>query len=146
MHIDTTRFGPVDVAVDDILLFPNGVAGFEDCRHWVLLADRENEAVAWLQSVARPEVALAVVSPRRFVPHYRLRISRRELAALDLAELDQAYVLGVVGRSNGRLTINLKAPLIINFDRRLGRQVISNDEQPLQLELAGFPMPSRKSA
>jgi flagellar assembly factor FliW len=146
MHIDTTRFGPVHVDADDILLFPNGIVGFEDCRHWILLADQHNDSVAWLQSIVRPEVALAVVSPRRFVPGYQLRVSRRELAPLELAEPDQAYVLGVVGKHGGRLTLNLRAPLIINFDRRLGRQVIASDEEPMQLELAGLPIPSRKSA
>jgi flagellar assembly factor FliW len=146
MHIDTTRFGPVRSEADDILLFPKGVIGFEECRHWILLGDKHNESVAWLQSIVRPEVALAVVSPRRFAPHYRLRVARSELATLELAELDQAYVLGIIGKSEGRLILNLRAPLIINFDRRLGRQVITSDEQPLQLALAGLPMPSRKSA
>ena len=145
MHINTTCFGPIQVEADDILLFPNGVIGFEDCRHWILLADKDNEAVGWLQSIVRPDVALAVVSPRRFVPDYRIRVSRRELIALELAEVDQAYVLAVVSKSGGCLTLNLKAPLIINFDRRLGRQVLTLDEQPLQLELAGLPLPSRKS-
>ncbi|HMC10031.1 MAG TPA: flagellar assembly protein FliW, partial [Pirellulaceae bacterium] len=37
------------------------------------------------------------------------------------------------------LTLNLKAPLIINLDRRLGRQVITTDEQPVALPLVPAP-------
>ncbi len=75
MQISTTRFGTLSVDVDDLIHFPHGVVGFEDCRHWVLLADPDNNAVGWLQSAERPATALAVVSPRRFVDDYRIRVS-----------------------------------------------------------------------
>jgi flagellar assembly factor FliW len=135
MQITTTHFGPVEIDVDDILLFPRGVIAFEDCRHWVLLSDQENPALAWLQSVSRSEVALPVVSPRRLAPGYSLHVGRGQLLPLEFSQFDQAYVLAVVSQSDGDLTLNLKAPLIINLDRRLGRQVIATDEQPVALAL-----------
>ena len=67
MQISTTRFGTIAVDVDDLVHFPHGLIGFEESRHWVLLADPANTAVGWLQSADRPSTALAVVSPRRFV-------------------------------------------------------------------------------
>ena len=42
MKIDTTRFGYVEIEADDLLQFPAGLFGLEDCRHWVLLADAEH--------------------------------------------------------------------------------------------------------
>ena len=147
MQISTAHFGVVEIEVDDILLFPSGVVAFEDCQHWVLLADAENPALAWLQSVTRPEVALPVVSPRRFAPHYSVHVSRGQLLPLEFSQFDQAYVLAVVGRSDGDFTLNLKAPLIINLDRHLGRQVITSDDQPVALTLpAPAALPLRKSA
>jgi flagellar assembly factor FliW len=135
MHIRTLHFGQVEIEVDDILLFPHGLIAFEDCRHWVLLADEQNPSLAWLQSVTRPEVALPLVSPRRLVPDYQVRVSRGQLLPLEFSQFDQAYVLAVVSQSDGDLTLNLKAPLIVNLDRRLGRQVITADEQPVALQL-----------
>jgi flagellar assembly factor FliW len=146
MHIGTKHFGTVEIEVDDILLFPHGIIAFEDCRHWVLLTDAENPALAWLQSVSREEVALPVVSPRRFAPGYSVRVARGQLAALEFSQFDQAYVLSVVSQSDGDLTLNLKAPLIINLDRRLGRQVITTDEQPVVLALPPAQPLLRKSA
>jgi flagellar assembly factor FliW len=147
MHISTLHFGPVEIEVDDIVLFPHGLIAFEDCRHWVLLADDENPSLAWLQSVTRPEIALPLVSPRRFVPDYRVHVGRGQLLPLEFSQFDQAYVLAVVSKSDGDLTLNLKAPLIVNLDRRLGRQVITSDEQPVALQLAPpQPLPLRKSA
>jgi flagellar assembly factor FliW len=146
MQINTTRFGTVNFEVDDILLFPHGVIGFEDCRHWVLLGDAENESLGWLQCVPRPDVALPVVSPRRFVPQYQVRVTRGQLAPLELSQFDQAFVLTVISQNNADLTVNLKAPLVVNLNRRIGRQVITTDEQPLAHRLSAAPPALRKVA
>src|SRR6478672_10312929 len=147
MQIETRHFGPVSVEADDIVLFPRGIVAFEDCRHWVLLGDDENPALAWLQSVSRPEVALPVVSPRRFVPDYSVRLARGQLVPLEFSPFDQVFVLNIVSRSDGDLTLNLKAPLVINLDRRLGRQIITTDDQPVALPLTiNAPAYLRKSA
>ena len=147
MLISTSHFGAVEIEVDDILHFPSGIVAFEECQHWVLLADADNSALAWLQSVTLPEVALPVVSPRRFAPNYAARVTRGQLLPLEFSQFDQAYVLAIVARSDGDFTLNLKAPLIINLDRRLGRQVVTCDEQPVALALpAVVSAPLRKSA
>ena len=114
---------------------------FEDCRHWVLLGDEGNESLGWLQSITRGEVALAVVSPRRFAPEYQVHVTRGQLSSLELSQLRFGFVLSVVSKSDGELTLNLKAPLIINLDRRLGRQVVTADEQPVAWQL-GRPAPA----
>ena len=145
METQTTRFGPVEIDPDDSILFPTGLLAFEQCRHWVLLADADNDAVAWMQSVVHPEVAMAVVSPRRFVPEYRLRVTADQLAPLEFTEIHQAYLLAVVSKHESSLTINLKAPLVINLQRRLGRQVVATGEAPVQHALPGAAR-LRKSA
>ena len=112
----------------------------------MLLADAENDSLGWLQSIMRPEIALAVVSPRRFVPDYQLRVARSELSALELDDLRQAQVLLVVGKNEFGVTVNLKAPLVINIDRRLASQVIANGDQPVQYQLTAEKAPLRRSA
>ncbi len=138
MQICTMRFGTIDVEPDAVLFFETGLIGFEDFRKWTLLADPENAALGWLQNADQPDVAMAVVSPRRFVPEYRVRLSRRQLQTVQLDESDEAYVLAVVGKNDHTLTLNLRAPLLINLQQRLGRQVITLDSQPLQYEFL-FP-------
>ena len=146
MRIRTTRFGPLDIEPEDILGFPAGLLGLEDCRHWVLLADATNDALGWLQSTSRAEVALAVVSPRRFVPDYQFRVYRSELLPLELARTQDAQVLAIVGKNERSITLNLKAPVVINLHRRLGRQVIANGDHPVQFELGGETTTMRKIA
>jgi len=146
MLIETTRFGPVDIETDDIIHFPNGLVGMEDCRRWVLLADGENDTLGWLQSVERSEVALAVVSPRRFVPEYQMRVARHELAPLHLDHVRQAQVLVILGRTEESMTLNLKAPLVFNLPRRLGRQVVTNGDQPVRYSVCRARGSLKKSA
>ncbi len=146
MQISTTRFGTLAVDVDDLLHFPHGVVGFEQCKQWVLLADPSSNAVGWLQSADRPATALAVVSPRRFVENYRIRVGQSQLAALTLSDRDRLYALCVVSKQNGSCVMNLRAPILINLDRRLGCQVVTTDEQPLQMALTKPSVQLRKSA
>lgn len=146
MKIQTTRFDEIEIEPDDILFFRNGIFGFEQCRHWVLLADADNQAVAWLQSIQKAETALPVVSPRRFVKDYRVRMEKDDLEALMLDGSEHSYVLAVVGRDQDSLTLNLRAPIVINLDRRLGAQIVTTDNQPLQYDLAALPTAHRRSA
>jgi flagellar assembly factor FliW len=146
MEIHTTRFGPVDIHPNDVILFPSGILGLDDCQHWVLLADAQNEALGWLQSTTHGDVALAVVSPKRFVPDHHVRVAPQELAPLALGGAEDTCVLAIVGRNDQSVTLNLKAPLVINLRRRLGRQVIDNADQPLQYEVTRQEEPRRKIA
>lgn len=146
MNIHTTRFGKIDIEPEDILFFRGGLIGFESCRHWVLLADGQNSAVGWLQSMQKPDIALPVVSPRRFLDDYQVRLEPKEIEKLQLASAEHAYVLGVVGRDEDVLTMNLRAPVVINLDRRIGCQIVTVDDQPTQYELATLPINLRRSA
>lgn len=146
MEIRNPRFGTTDVDPADVLHFPEGIVGFADCRRWVLLADAENDALAWMQSLDRPELALAVVSPRRFIPGFRMRVCRQELEPLQLEDIGLACVLVIVGKTDRATTLNLKAPIVINLPRRLGRQVLTNGQLPLQYELRGASKTLRMSA
>jgi flagellar assembly factor FliW len=146
MRINTTRFGRIDVDTADVIHFASGLPGLEDCRDWALLADATNDALGWLQSTTRGDVALAVVSPRRFVPDYQVRIPRSELTPLAIGDIRQAQVVVVVGTNGTTLTLNLKAPIVINLEARTGRQVVASGELPLQYELNPERPPLKKSA
>ena len=146
MKIETTRFGAVEIESEDVLHFEAGIIGFYDSKKWVILADTENPAVAWLQSLQDPSLAMAVVSPRRFIPNYQVRLSPSELNPIHLTEVDQAFVLCVVSRNDNRLTMNLRAPVIINLDQKLGAQIMTSDDQPLQYPFANLSANLRQSA
>ena len=146
MRINTTRFGRIDIETDDLLHFASGLPGLEDCQRWALLADAGNDALGWLQATSRSDVALAVVSPRRFVPDYQVRIPRSELSPLAMRDLRDAQLLVVVARHAETLTLNLKAPIVINVEARTGRKVVASGDIPMRYELVGQRSSLKKSA
>jgi flagellar assembly factor FliW len=137
MNVSTTRFGSIAIEEDDVLTFVDGLIGMESCRRWVLLADAQNNALAWMQCLDRPDVALAVISPRRFVADYQVRVSLRDLQPLALDEPSRAQVLVIVSQVGEQLAVNLKAPLLIHLEKRLGRQIVARDDHPVQ-----YPLPA----
>lgn len=146
MKIDTTRFGSLEVDTDEIILFQEGLIGLEGCRRWIFLADADKDDVAWMQSVDRPEVALPVVSPRRFVADYQMRVARRELEPLRLEDVRSAHVLVVMSETDRSAALNLKAPVVVNLALRLGRQVVANGPVPVRFELDSGAATFKKTA
>ena len=145
MRIDTQRFGTLELNPDQLFLFPQGVIGMESLRQWALLPDLDNPAVAWLQSASRGDRAIALISPRAFFTDYRVHVTRRDLACLHMQAGAEVYVLTPVAGHVGRLTTNLRAPLLLNLNRRLGCQVITGDEQSIQMALP-IAQPSQQVA
>lgn len=139
MRINTRRFGTLCLNPDQLFLFPQGLIGMETLRHWALLPDAENPSVAWLQSATRGDRALALISPRAFFDNYRVHVSRRDLACLHLSPGAELYVMTVVAGHVGKLTTNLRSPLLLNLSRRLGCQVITDDNQPIRETLPVAP-------
>jgi len=135
MRIDTQRFGTLNLKADELFLFPQGLIGMESLRQWALLPDLDNPNVAWLQSASRGDRSLPVISPRVFFDDYRVHVSRRELSNLQLRPGAELYVLTFVAGHVGKLSTNLRSPILLNLDRRLGCQVITSDQQPIQQAL-----------
>ncbi len=109
------------------------------------LDDDGNDAVAWLQSASDSDVALPLVSPRRFVPAYRVRITKDQLTPLELAVLDHAFVLVAVSCHETGPTINLRAPIVVNLERRIGRQLVTSTVESIQQAILGESTTLRKS-
>ena len=134
-----TRFGEVALNPDRLITFPSGVLGFAECQRY-LLADLPDPRVVFklLQAIDAPELAFLVLP----LDPVAGPISRRdlELACADLGfDWQSLVVLGIVTiRSDDgvRFSINLKAPLLIDSRRQVGRQhVFASEAYPLRHDL-----------
>lgn len=135
MIVNTTRFGQVEVSQEHVILIPQGLIGFETCRHWVILPDPTNADVAWLQSVSQGQVALPIMSPRKLATEYKVNLSRRQLTPISVHASDRVFVMTIISKTGRTLTTNLRSPIVINMTRRLACQVVTDDAQPLALPL-----------
>ena len=129
MQLESTRFGSIHCGADDYVIFPDGLIGFEDLRLWTLLIDHR---LAWLQSLENGEIALPVTNPFPFVPDYKIRLAPEDCKNLAIGSEHRPLVLVVVNHIEKQWTINLHAPILVCPTRRLGRQIVTLDEQPLR--------------
>ena len=147
MEVETTRFGPLEIADDEVVEFPEGLIGFENCTRYAIVDRQEGKPVWWLQSLDLPAVAFILTDPADVVPQYRPEIGAANLEELDLGSLDEAelHVMLVVAKETKTITANLLGPLVVNPRTRLGKQVVlynssySSAHRLIQPVAAGAP-------
>lgn len=129
MVIKTSRFGLVELKSDDVLTFSEGLLGFQDLRQFVLLDDPNDDIFAWLQSCELPSVAFPVLEPEIFGHKYIISLNRTDQEAIQL-KADQAIAyLNIITIPDDPtlMTANIKAPIVINLDKKLARQCVLQD-------------------
>lgn len=122
-----TRFGAIEYIDDDVVTFPEGLIGFADFRSFVLLSHKPESPFRWLQSVDEAAVAFLVVDPTAYVENYAPEISDTEARALQLNEATVHLVFATASIPGGNaqeMTLNLAAPIVLNLEARIGRQVV----------------------
>ncbi len=128
-EIQTGLFGRVRIDEDRILTFPDGLVGFEDCREFFLVDfDPSLPPMKYLQSAELPDLTFVVADPGVLFERYEPPLPREELAKIDLKGRNEALILVIVvvpENDLSHMTANLKAPLVVNPERRLGRQIIT---------------------
>jgi flagellar assembly factor FliW len=138
MNISTARFGVITVKEDDIITFPEGIVGFFSFKRYCLY-EREGDApFKWLQSVEEPGLAFVVADPRIFIPDYEVQVTPADLAPLALKDVSGAQVLVIVAidpNDPQGPRVNLRAPVVIDMERKTAKQLILSDEYPLRYHL-----------
>ncbi len=138
MKIDIERLGLREIPVDPETLFsfPEGIAGFEDCKRFKLFHEEGKPTVFWLQSLDRAEVLFPIVAPGMLDIEYQIELSDADCALLGLESIDDAAVVVIVYRSeaaDGRIAANARSPLILNLKNRRGMQKILHEVHPTLL-------------
>ena len=131
MKCRSTRFGSFEVSDDSIVRFPVGLLGFPESQQYVIL-DHDTEApFKWLQSIDEPAVAFLMVDPQAYVESYTPQVSNAEAEALRIAQTTPTLVLttaSIPGGNVDEMTLNLAAPIVLNLEARIGRQVVLEGE------------------
>lgn len=133
VKVDTRWFGTIDIDDKKIITFDLGVIGFEDCKKFTLIydVDKGDEAsIMWLQSLDEPELALPMLKPELIKEDYDPIVEDEMLKALgsDIKEADLiVFCVLTVPADITKMTINFKAPIIVNADTLKGVQLIADN-------------------
>lgn len=100
--------------------FPEGFIGFPELQGWT--ASKE-DGLACLRSTDDPLVCFFVANPKDYFPDYSPSIDPSDVEAIE-AHPDSFSIGVILCIGKNRVTANLKAPIIMNEVRGIGRQVI----------------------
>lgn len=109
----------------DVIRFAHGLPGFEACRGFVLLAADALGPVQCLKAVEGPPASFLVIDPRRVLPDYRCELSEADRRRLGAGDADTLLWLALVTiEIDGTITVNLRAPIVVNPAQMVGCQVV----------------------
>lgn len=132
MKLDTKNFGAIEIDEKGIIDFARGMPGFEHVKKYVVIDNGNEESpFKWLQSVDEPNLAFAVANPFLIKKDYDFEIADDIVDDLGIEkETDLlVYSIVVIPEDISRMSINLKAPVIINTKNNTGMQVILDTDR-----------------
>ena len=134
MKIKTKLFREIEVDEDKLIHFSQGIIGFPELTDFLLIHDSESEGgIRWMQSVQEPAFAMPVIDPLIVMPDYNPSIEDDLLKPLGEITEENTLVLVTITVPHDieKMTVNLKAPIVINGENRKANQIITEDEKYL---------------
>ncbi|KAB2888469.1 MAG: flagellar assembly protein FliW [Desulfobulbaceae bacterium] len=108
-----TRFGEVEYDENNLLQFPAGLIGFPNLHHFIVMPNRKEGPLFWIQSVDDPDIAFILTDPTNFFLDYAVIPETSERTLLRIEEGDECFVLSVVTvPPDQKITVNLSAPIL----------------------------------
>jgi len=140
MKANTRLFGEIDIKEDKIIKLKEGIIGFPDLQNFTLIYDEEKEgkgSIKWLQSMDDPSFALPVINPLDVKPDYQMLVNEEGLESLGKMTEENTFILVTitVPEKIEEMSVNLKAPFVINTDNLQGAQMIVEDDYPIKYKI-----------
>lgn len=126
MKIESTRFGELEVADEQIINFPHGIPGFPDEKTFVYIVQDEESPFSFLQSTTEVHLSFLLADPFAFIQDYEFVLEDDVAEELGLSQENppQVFLIASVKEKLVDMTVNLLAPVVVNRINRTGRQVI----------------------
>ena len=127
------------VKSENIIHIPMGLLGFEKTKQYVLLSNSEEAPFSWLRMLDDSDLAFIVICPFEVFPEYKPDVPDEDMAFLGINKPEDALIYCIVTlRRQGRATVNLKGPVVVNKNTLVAKQVILSNSSDFSLE---HPLP-----
>ncbi len=127
IKVNTKPFGEIEVDERQVIDFPEGILGFDFIKKFIILDADSDSPFKWLQAYEEKDLAFVLIMPESFLPSYELVIPQTDYEAVSAKSSDDLLVFAIVTipENPSNMTANLQGPIIINPEKRLGKQAIS---------------------
>ena len=126
MQFQTKSFGILEYDEKSVIHLQEGMLGFSKLKDYVLIESPDTDPFKILQSVDDPYVAFPMVDPRLLDSSFNCEITPEDMEAIGLKDLSDVLtlVVTVIPEDPTQSTVNLKAPLLINQHKMIGKQIV----------------------
>lgn len=128
MKIKSKFLDEIEIESDQVIIFPEGLPAFEEERQFVIIPFAQDSPFFYLQAAANRQLCFILADIFTFFPGYEIEIGPREMQRLKIEEGGQAslnvFTLLTIPEVFADTTANLLAPVIVNFEQRVGVQLI----------------------
>jgi len=118
----SSQFGEMKFEREAIITFPEGLLGFEEFKRYVIMDVKECEPFQWLLSIDDPELGFPILRPALVYLQYESELF--EEWAEGNTNVQMVYLIVTLDSDPTGVTADLKGPIVIDVNRRLGRQII----------------------
>ena len=133
MEINTELFGKIQIDEDAIIDFETGLPGFTEAKRFTLVEDKEHLTGVFccLQSVDDPALAFTLLDIFSVMPEYNPLVDKREISDIGEYEKEDLDIYNILCMADNivDVTVNLKAPIVVNVKTKKGKQVIVDNEE-----------------
>lgn len=131
MQIETKYLGKMEIDKNKAIHFETGIPGFLDEKDFIVLDIPENDVLQLLQSLHTPSLAFVITNPHQFDQSYHFHLADNVIDTLQIKEKAEVVIFTIMTIRDpfNQSTINFKAPIVINHQTKLGKQIILNDQQ-----------------
>lgn len=116
---------------EDVIRFEKGIPGFEEIKEFILLKIPDFEPFQWLISAKSTDLRFAIINPLMIRDDYNPDIQKEQIQDLGLEKPEDVlmFVIATLSQKPEETTANLLGPIIINRVKRVGKQIILDDER-----------------
>lgn len=138
MNLNTKCHGILEYSEKDIIVFKKGIPGFEHLKKFILIPAEENNLFYILHSIEDSNIGIIAASPFNVLRDYEFELNEDKAAELKIESMKDIFILNTVTLNSllENITINLKAPIVINIKENIGEQLILDKvEYPVKYPL-----------
>ena len=135
MKLNTPYLGEIEYNLDEIIIFENGLYGFEEKQEFILVNLEDPDfPFNWLQSIDDENLSFVLTSAFLFINDYEFDLSDNLTDELEIKNHEDVLILTtvVLNEDLEKSTMNLQAPIVINRNTNKGRQIILDDKFELK--------------
>ena len=131
MVVKTKFFGELEISEKDIIIFDEGLPGFQDMHRYAVINDEDNPYISYLQSLEKSNICFIMIPPVFALKDYDIEISDSTVKKLGIEKPEDVklYAILTIPGSFKDATANLKAPIVVNVNNNKAVQEILDDER-----------------